>query len=343
VGYNSAALSFLIRCAQEVAVHMSGKSCIIRMHAASAVSDMQQKNKRIVTTKGVTTATSNSGVTPPATTTSAACVQSTHTTSLPSAPNNLAAQSAAPLTGPGGLYGANAKAVNASNAQGTDANNSNGAKPSNHDRIKLPLPPPGIGIRHNVQVVSDVSKLCQGVPRGAPIPLPPPGTGIRHNVQTSEDIATPSRGVPKGAAAYEARVAADASKKFAVPGPNSQTDNKQQNAQGKKKRPATKMDQGVGEADDDSSLGSGSCSNDDGISASSNSYDSDATSDLDDSNSSFSSAGSGPQHDQMKAETESVSPDLEYAVIAHRKKGLLLSRLSEMSVRGTLFVVSAQD
>jgi hypothetical protein len=311
---------------------MSGKSCIISMHAASAVSDMQQQHNRLVTTKGATTATANSGGS------SAVGAQSANPAAHPAALLPVA-------PAPGGLNGANAKASSGTNPS-TDVNRDNGAKPSVRDRMKLPLPPPGTGIRHNVQVASDVSKPL--VPRGAPVPVPlrPQGTGIRHNIQISADISTPSTGVPRGAAAYEAKVAAAAaaSKKVAAPLPKNDTDNKQQqNARGKTKHPATKIVRGKGEAEDDSYSDSGSCSDDDS-SSSKDSYDSDATSDLDDSNSSFSSAGSSsPQHDQMEAETENVSPDLEYAVIAHRKKGLLLSRLSEVSVRGTLFVVSAND
>ncbi|CAB9502975.1 Ribonuclease inhibitor [Seminavis robusta] len=94
---------------------------------------------------------------------------------------------------------------------------------------------------------------------------------------------------------------------------------------------------GDDQAEDDSDSESGS--DDDGSVSSGSSFDSDATSDLDDSDSSVSSTESGPQHEQMDAENETVSPDLEYAVIAHRKKGLLLSRLSEVSVRGTLSVI----
>lgn len=54
---------------------------------------------------------------------------------------------------------------------------------------------------------------------------------------------------------------------------------------------------------------------------------------------SISSGASGPQH-QFELMDETVHPDLEYAVIAHRKKGMVLSRLSDVSTRGTLSVVS---
>jgi hypothetical protein len=98
--------------------------------------------------------------------------------------------------------------------------------------------------------------------------------------------------------------------------------------------------------EDDSDAGSGSVSDDESISSScsgscsgSGSYDSDAsTSDLDDSASTGST--STAQH-EMQEESVELHPDLEYAVIAHRKKGMLLSRLSEVSSRGTLSVVSS--
>lgn len=35
-----------------------------------------------------------------------------------------------------------------------------------------------------------------------------------------------------------------------------------------------------------------------------------------------------------------MHPDLEFAVISHRRKGMLLSRLSEVSTRGNLALVS---
>lgn len=96
---------------------------------------------------------------------------------------------------------------------------------------------------------------------------------------------------------------------------------------------------GAGQDEGEAGSVSGSPSDDASISTCS-SFDSEATSDLDDSNSDMSSvASAGPQHEQME-ESETVSPELEYAVIAHRKKGLLLSRLSDVAARGTLAVVS---
>lgn len=281
---------------------MSGKSCVLRMHAASAVNDRQQRKPLVTTTK----ATASPG-TPPA---NGVNVNNNNNAAISNNPGTAAAAGASPAAPPAVVAnGINSAAAVAAPVNTTTQNN--GAKP-----------PPAAA------AASPSSRIK--------LPLPPRGTGIRHNVQVSSEIAAPSKGVPRGAAA-----AAAASPRRVVAPPKKGTDNKHAQARKAKKRPAndTRMDEGDDHAED-SDDGSDSASDDDSITTSS-SFDSDATSDLDDSNSSFSSSSSaGPQHQQVEMETETVSPDLEYAVIAHRKKGLILSRLSEVSQRGTLSVIN---
>lgn len=327
---------------------MSGEGCVLRMHAASIVNDMQQPPKAQVSAGAKTDAANDNSIIPdtantgiaPGNTSIDGVSSSISPTSATAAPPADPCQSAVPEP-PNGVNPVTYNSSALASAGISASTKNNGTSVQSHSKIKLPLPPPGTGIRHNVIASSGISSHAKGIPRGitaaAALPAAP---AVKASPRTAEDIAKSARLRKENSS-------------------GSSNNNNNLNVKpiagvtstpSSKKRPVTRPDNDKMDEDDrgdnsqDNSAGdsgsmSGSLSDDDSISTSS-SFDSAATSDLDDSNSSMSSSASSPQHEQMEAESETVSPDLEYAVVAHRKKGLLLSRLSEMSARGTLAVVS---
>ena len=304
---------------------MSGKGCVLRMHTTSVVDDMQQPTKPLVSTGAKTAGATNTSST----------TTNTNTNSG-NATTGGVSSSSSPISPATPLNGVNAVTSNSSAGSSAAGNNVAAWAPI-HSKIKLPLPPPGTGIRHNVLASAGISAPATGIPRG----VVAAAAAVKASPRTAEDIANSAR-LRKESNAISSNNNNNKPKLSGSPRAATTP------SSGKKRpaaRPDNKMDEdGDGgashDSESDSDSMSGSLSDDDSISTSS-SFDSEATSDLDDSNSSMSSAASCPQHEQLE-DAETVSPDLEYAVIAHRKKGLLLSRLSEVSARGTLAVVSRE-
>lgn len=326
---------------------MSGEGCVLRMHAASIVNDMQQPPKAQVSAGAKTDAANDNSIIPdtantgiaPGNTSIDGVFSSISPTSATAAPPADASKSAVPEP-PNGVNPVTYNSSALASAGISASTENNGTSVQSHSKIKLPLPPPGTGIRHNVIASSGISSHAKGITRGitaaAALPAAP---AVKASPRTAEDIAKSARLRKENSSGSSNNN-----------NPNVKPIAGVTSTPSSKKRPVTRSDNDKMDEDErgdnirdncegDSGSMSGSLSDDDSISTSS-SFDSAATSDLDDSNSSMSSSASSPQHEQMEAESETVSPDLEYAVVAHRKKGLLLSRLSEMSARGTLAVVS---
>ena len=332
---------------------MSGKGCVLRMHAASIVNDTQQPRKAQVSAGAKAGAANDNSLIPETNTDTApgnasidsgsSSISPTSATAAP--PANNASISAVPEP-PNGVNAVTYNSSAPASAGASVSAENNSASTQVRGKIKRPLPSPGTGIRHNVIASAGISSQAKGVPRGitaaaAAVPAVP---AVKASPRTAEDIAKSAR------LRKESRSGSSNTNTINPNGEPTAGVSPRAASTPSKKRPVTRPDNDKMDEDDrdgnsqDSSEGesdsmSGSLSDDDSISTSS-SFDSEATSDLDDSNSSMSSAASSPQHEQMEAESETVSPDLEYAVVAHRKKGLLLSRLSEVSARGTLVVVS---
>jgi len=291
---------------------MSGKSCALTMHSASVANDMKPPSKDLRTTRGKADAINSSPAALRTSTSNNSSISGNATSNMASSPTAVATST------PASRF--NSVVYNRSdNSKSSRNSEDNCDKNATHGKINLPLPPPGTGIRHNVKASADAKEPATGVPnRTADVAST---TAVKAAPRTAEDIEN-------------ARLRKEKE--------DNTSNIKNDNYNKKKEKPLSDSKMEETDKDDDASdsASSGSLSDDNSLSTSS-SFDSGATSDLDDSDSSQSSTTSGPLHEQMESET--VCPDLECAVVAHRKKALLLSRLSEVSARGTLAVVSRGD